>query len=385
MLAAWFGCSLRGTDDLQSASEVASGGATGQGGVPSTVASGGSEDMCSPGEILCASECTDVSSDPSHCGACGFVCETSACSAGACELAEVSGLALHVAVNPGDDAVFFSATGVPGRVLRLDKAGGQPVLVNNSSLLTDFKLFVDGDHVYWSGFESGLVARVDKNVSGPTLPEVVWVPGSSAVTPGGVAGMGNYLAFAEQDTGQIHVVWKAPLMAPVQPYASLEASDPSDVACDGQTCVWAELSGGIRKWSSAEPEIVTTVATGQLGPAAVAVCGTNVYWVNADGSVQHTTLGSATDEYDVAWMDDAEPWEMACYGSEIYVTTVGPPGKLAALDAGRQVVLTQGTRNEQFGGVAVDGDAVFVVTADDRASSEGTARVLKVPRYPGGP
>jgi hypothetical protein len=42
------------------------------------------EAVCAAGQVRCSDTCTDLSSDPTNCGACGVVCESLVCTAATC-------------------------------------------------------------------------------------------------------------------------------------------------------------------------------------------------------------------------------------------------------------------------------------------------------------
>lgn len=299
---------------------------------------------CPVGSDPCNGTCVlDMATNPSHCGACRTVCDSTAvCQAGKCNASLYENLVTPYAIAVDDTYLYFTepnagqvmratlASGAPEAIAsgqttpaNIALAGGNVVWVNAGTPSSDGEfldcsivalsngnlttlaagqsnvdsLVIDANYAYWSNagtlskkFADGAIMRVGLTAGG-TVERLV----SGRVHPRGVTLDANSIYWAEQGTG----FWGDPKLdgnvmkltlgeaIPVALVANVQA--PLAVAVDANNVYYSTV-GGVYKVPlvGGEP---TVLATGQSQPVNVAVDATNVYWTNEyDGSLMRVPV-----------------------------------------------------------------------------------------------
>lgn len=285
---------------------------------------------------------TDVTSDPSNCGACGHDCDGYGCNAGVCEIALlVSDADLPWDLAVDDTAVFWVEEGPgpnEGSVHTVPLQGGaSSTLAEGES--TPIAVALDDAWVYWVSFASGgSVARVGKAGTDYAQLAVTNAPRSLALdaervfwstvegaimhlpksggtpTPLTQAGPGVCSVFVNED----HIYWTNRLSGDVSRLDKLDTtgaslttvatsqSNPTAVYVDAQHVYWLEAgpsfdgadcfaaSGRVLRTPHAQLGTIEEVASGQACPARITGDATHVYWTN-QGTVEETTLAYRFD------------------------------------------------------------------------------------------
>ncbi len=245
-----------GTDDSNSTSDAQTGTETGPGG--DTGSSTGGEPQC------CSAECST----------CSEACEVQVL-AQTDEIAE----SLDVVVV-GDHVVWNTGTG--GALVRVDVAtGAELALASFSPLATH--IAADDTHVYMTSHGSPLIRRV--HVLSGALEVVTGAADVGQAHFGRIAVDDTHVYFARHGSGG---VWRAPkdLSAPSVPELVSDAEAPLGVAVDETAVYYTESnSGELRRvdLDAADPDSYTVVAVvGGAGP--VQVDDADVYYAHS-GSV----------------------------------------------------------------------------------------------------
>jgi hypothetical protein len=84
---------------------------------------------CPSGQTLCGTSCSDLSSDPAHCGSCGKACPSgNFCTAAKCLKSPCDGLCTPELVSLSSDGFRVDPLGTSARCLEV--SGYQPTLTN---------------------------------------------------------------------------------------------------------------------------------------------------------------------------------------------------------------------------------------------------------------
>ena len=209
---------------------------------------------------LCGSACTDLMSDPSHCGSCDHGCQGGACMAGSCQpivLSPVEHIPWGIAVQSG--TVYWLEQDSNYHIIHSVPAGGGTVTTvyardpsANDPTEPENDLVVDSTHVYFGApadivsvpFDGGAALVLSQNNEWP-------------------------LGMAVDST---NLYWATPGPCPHPP--------------DGGTC----QPGFIYQTAKDGTGTQIAIASGEMGPASVAVLGSTVYWVS-DGPGDGTSTG----------------------------------------------------------------------------------------------
>jgi hypothetical protein len=182
--------------------------------------------------------------------------------------------------------------------------------------------------------------------------------------PVSLAADGRYVYWVNGD-GTVN---KVPLAGGKVTTLASGQDQPSAVAVDGTNVYWVtwDQQGTVEKVPIGGGP-VTTLATGQSWPASVAVEGTRVYWVNGDGTVNEVPVGGGS----VTTLATGPPnaVSMAVDSTHVYWGTFGTVNEVP-LGGGSVTTLATG-QNFPIG-MAVDGTHVYWV-------NHGGGEVNKVP------
>lgn len=224
--------------------------------------------------MLCAAACTDVTSDPSHCGSCGRVCSGVGCSAGACGMSTLATVPFdsgsqRFAANAS--TLFWTSIDWAGPYISgLSMAGAQDGGASSYRLFPDLGsgtiqwIVADANNVYFSAnFGAG----------GTTFfVEQVPVGGGTPVTIANAPGTVQALAinsttvfYATQGTGT-DTIWSVPIGGGAAP-TPIVTGQPQPLffmAADDNNVYWAQ------------PQAVMQATVAGAGVKALATSGGNI-------------------------------------------------------------------------------------------------------------
>ncbi len=283
---------------------------------------------------------TDLTSDPTSCGACGRSCLGGDCGDGECmPFVLASGQAVPTNLALDDTHLYWTNQVSNGTVMRVLRHGGTPQLVATSENPPG-GLAVDATSVYWSEFANGgSVWRLDRSDVGDTSKAIELASGQGSsfaltvdgtrvfwVTPGTVRTVlksgGGYIQIANNQgtpAGLLaalgYAFWTNVTDGTVsgREYGAADAgilvlasnqTYPSGLTGDLGNLYWANHMGGMGgltpsimsmpRSGATEPEVL---ADGQAGPLGVAQRGTYVYWTNnTDGTIMRVLKTGGTPE-----------------------------------------------------------------------------------------
>ncbi len=291
----------------------------------------------------CNGACTDTDSDGRNCGACGHDCLGGQCMAGRCQPVEVTqglsnptALALHT-----DGYLYFVEERAGGGVSRVLAMGGAAAQLLIGMQNKPGAIAVDDDGVFFVNKGGNQVRKIAFDGSGGVLADY----GSGDVVPYGIA------------------------------------IDPMFV-------YWVDqVSGKVRRKPKGNIGAIDDVATGEIGPAAVAVdriIDECPYWVNqgqtgqSNGAVRHLGVGGVPADLSTG---EAEPVALAIdpdssctpTGSVYYVDSAnGEVKKVPKAGPGPGQILAMGQSNPSA--IAVDDSYVYWA---NRVANGGVYRIKK--------
>ncbi|CAN5395813.1 hypothetical protein BH09MYX1_BH09MYX1_25040 [soil metagenome] len=356
----------------------------------------GGGDACT----TCGGKCVDLTTDPTHCGACGKTCKGT-CAASTCQadvLLDGRNAPHMIAVD--DTQVFFTEYSAV-QITAVDKLTGQNLVVVAGQAVYPEALVLDATDVYWTNANDlvGGIGKAPKTGGGAQL-------GKSLPTPSAIAMDGS--GFVYVTTGPTN---KAPSCAS-------NAYTFSVVRCPTSGCfvqTGCPTSGG--------PEVVLTDTS---VPSAIAIAGTTLYLASRTGryiksctlpacsdltEFPNSTLSGPTDlvvTADALFVADTDggnvlrcdrvtkacvplagkidqPWRMAASGKDLYFTAYGR-GVAGAAGLfhcalpdckGAPQKLASGTG---LYGVAVDATNVYFTEEGSTGGSSLDGRVLRIAR-----
>lgn len=302
----------------------------------------------------CGESCTDESSDPSNCGACGNACNLtpqSQCGSGVCSYTLYSGPPQAVALAADATSVYFTTS--PGGVLRMPLTGGPPVTLASGPGSGD-SIVVDATNVYWTaevtaanwnvlqmpllggapttlvtGLPSASSVAVDTTsvyfgsgypASGSEWIGRVPIGGGSVVTlVSGQPLIGDIALGASAVYWTAATYFGAVLSAPIAGgTASTVASsqNPIALALDTSNLYWTSGTGVMEvALAGGTPTSLGRIVSGQ--PYGLATDGTNVYWTDAPGVVKVPVNGGTPTPVAT---DSSSPQRIALGGTQVFWT-----------------------------------------------------------------
>ncbi len=293
------------------------------------------------GSSLCGTTCVDTLTDPNNCGTCGHVCQAMGgmCSAGLClptVIAQAPGPIWDITVTSTNIWWTQPSVGGGAGALLTKPFASQGTITNplGGNLANPHGLVYDGAlNVFWVDFNDTTVNELA--VAGTTR-EVDWP------------------AFG--DAG------------PIPP----EYANANDVAVDGTYIYWVANGAGsvlrvpIGSHGSVAP---TVLSSGQDHPYAIAIQGSNVFWVNqgsaaGNGSVMQQVSDGSSAAIAIA-TGEPQPADVAADAHNVYWVDKGNPGfvKQAPVGGGAVVILAQNEGAPT--GIAVDAMNVYWTAFSD--------------------
>jgi hypothetical protein len=228
---------------------------------------------CLGNETNCAGMCTDTTTDPANCGACGSACTTGAiCSGGSCACKAGLSMCSSACVDTATEAKNCGACGH-------DCLGGtcsaslcEPVVLSSSGQVR--AIAVDASNVYWT---DGLgVSQVPIAGGNP-----VALAGSPA-NPGGIGVDASYVYWTDSVSAAVH---KVPIGGGTDTVlASGTSGLPDNLALDDTSVYWTETKlGGLSKVLKSGGMITTLASGGSEEFVGIAVDASNAYFAGSLG------------------------------------------------------------------------------------------------------
>lgn len=321
--------------------------------------------------------------DPRNCGACGHDCGGAACTRGLCVPLALS-VTLRTPFRLALDSTYAYVTdqnpsGAPegGRVLRLPKAGGAPVVLSGDEPGAD-AIALSAGSLYWARIGSfqanhadGSLRRLALGDGAPvTLQENAKLPNAIALDAVRAYWVESGVAPAFVKGG----VRSMPLDggAPTTLVTADAATSTGYLAIDDTYAYWTATNppdGGFVARVPLAGGPVETIATTNQIPTYLVVDAQNVYWVEwswsyDSGAVMAASHSGASPRK--LW--SGKPWiptDLAVDGKALYwteSTNTGGPGRVMklALSGGDAVTLAE--EEAYTTGIAVDGTSVYWTT-----------------------
>jgi len=295
---AWLGCNLLlGNESAVFAPETGDGAPTPDGGVTDGAPPGDANEL-PDGADPDAGPCTNLATNPKHCGACFHDCLGGQCAGGACQPVQL-------------------ATENGGHLLAIA---------------------LDATHVYWTNRTTGDIMRVP--IAGGA-PERVY-DGPLGSDPGkefAVHGGHVYFAFSDPEGGP-GAILRCPATgcggAPETVIPNLTDPDFVAVQEDG-TLLFAELSGRVGRCTLPCAMGFDTVATNESFPLRVAAAGDTVVWSTLDfgaGGVIRAKIGAGAP---FSVTSNAFAYGIAIAGEEIVYAQLSAGPRATLRDGGGPV------------------------------------------------
>jgi hypothetical protein len=170
---------------------------------------------------------------------------------------------------------------------------------------------------------------------------------------------------------------------------AINRPSPWAVTAQGASVYWTEtgLDAGQGSVEAVTPDAATeALATGQLGPQAIAVYDGYVYWANADGgTIERLALGSGSAMVEQVASGQPGPFVLAVDSSGIYWANFGKlfqndygGGAVAHTMGPGQPVTVDVPNLTNVLGFAVDQEFIYVVTAGTYAADYTDGEILRV-------
>jgi hypothetical protein len=351
-------------DDGQA--DSGSGSGSGSGGV---VDSG---PTCAPGLSLCNGACTDTTSDTANCGSCGYVCQNTTCTNGACDsLILSSGF-----IPPGRLAIDANNaywTNGDGTIRSVPLAGGTTATLT-TGLTQPMGVAVDAQNVYAASQDGRIVSVPLAGATTPTvLAQMQPVPYALAIDASNVywsnvatgAGNGSIMACAKAGCGQ----------APTALASGIHVQYPYGLVVSGANVYWTSFNfGGEINAVPTTGGTFTTFSTNLGYPYELSIAGSITLAVlyGQGGTIAMVPSGGGSATSLVG--GQAFPTEGTTDGTAAYWTLTVPSAQNGAtlmkapLATGQAQVLAKNT--QPAGSVQVDSQYVYWL------SNEGALRKL---------
>jgi hypothetical protein len=245
--------------------------------------------VCSGSTTACGNACLDTTSDKNNCGACGKSCGPGSCSGSKCQPFLVNTLGSAddcvALTTDGPHVVWLNSNSTQSSIQEIPAAGGTQTQLSTATfsgangaqiaMANGTVTWPSSDPIYmWSAVEGA----ANSGAKGPLLVNTManTVAQGMAIDPsGGTA----YVTIFDVLPANV-ALWSCPLsLIGCAKRASL-GSLQTAVAVNGSYAVWTEATAGNVQRYTISGGTVSSIATGQGSPSAIALDSTYAYWVN---------------------------------------------------------------------------------------------------------
>ena len=305
---------------------------------------------------MCGSACAHLQTDPANCGTCGHSCLGGTCVGGACQpsvLASNQQGPYDIAID-GTNAYWVDVAGGTVNACALTGCNDTPTTLagaqNGPTGIT-----VNAGTVYWVNYANGgaasgsVMACAAAGCAGAPTPLAMNQNAPTAIAVGG----GNAYWTGQGGTTKCATTSCTP---------GSFGPGGSDIVVDGTNAYWTAAAGPVR-CALGGCGTPVAIATGQLGPWAIAVDGTNVYWTALSGFTVDTCVIAGGCGGNPTTVSAAQrPYDVAVDSSDVYWVdyTLGTVSRCAIGGcSGKATVVATGQTNPSA--LAVDTTAVYWV------------------------
>jgi len=230
-----------------------------------------------------------------------------------------------------------------------------------SDLIADINgpsgLFIDGEDLYVSEYNIGVVSRINLNTNPPSKTPVL----TNRSAPFGVAVIGDYLFVAEQTASRISYI---DINTPIIVLNSISVPGPSGLAVS-DSVLYCTAGNTIRRIdTNVSPFVSEPVILGGLAdPTGVAVIGNELFMANfTSKTIDKIDLTQDTPELvNVVSAGIDNPNHLFAYGNELYFSQFTSDGKISKIDVTETnpMVVDVATGLNNPTGIAIKDDILY--------------------------